>query len=210
VLLCKTSLYHCNYTYEDLFFIQVCSDPTPVHCNTVQGKMLSPLLTAALQDRLAAGLYHCNYTYEDWLFIKCAVTQHQCTATLFRAKCCPHCSLLLCKTSLYHCNYTYEDLFFIQVCSDPTPAHCNTVQGKIQSPLLRAALQDRLAAGLCHCNYTCGDLLFTQVCSDPTPMHCNTAFGKMKPPLLSAALQNSRFVSVQLHPWRLALHTGVQ
>ena len=63
-------LYHCNYAYEDLLFIQVCSDPTPVHCNTVQGRMLSPLLCAALQDRLAAGLHHCNYTYEDLLFIQ--------------------------------------------------------------------------------------------------------------------------------------------
>ena len=48
-------LYHCNYTCEDLLFVEVCSDPTPVHCNTVQGNMLSPLLSAALQDRLAAG-----------------------------------------------------------------------------------------------------------------------------------------------------------
>ena len=56
-------LYHCDYTYEDLLLMQVCSEPTPVHCNTVQGKMQCPQLSAALQDRLAAGMYHCNYTY---------------------------------------------------------------------------------------------------------------------------------------------------
>jgi len=37
-------LYHCNYPYEDLLFMQVCSDPTPVHCKTVQGKKQSVLL----------------------------------------------------------------------------------------------------------------------------------------------------------------------
>ena len=44
-----------QYTYGYLLFIQVCSIPTPVHCNTVEGKMQSPQLSAALQDRLAAG-----------------------------------------------------------------------------------------------------------------------------------------------------------
>ena len=53
-------LYHCNYAYEDLLFIQVCSDPTPGNCNTVQGKMQCPQLIAALQERLVAGLYDCN------------------------------------------------------------------------------------------------------------------------------------------------------
>ena len=43
------------HTYGYLLFIQVCSIPTPVHCNTVEGKMQSPQLSAALQDRLAAG-----------------------------------------------------------------------------------------------------------------------------------------------------------
>ena len=53
-------LYHCNYTYEDLLFIQVCSEPATVHCTTVQGKVLCPQLIAALQERLVAVLYHCN------------------------------------------------------------------------------------------------------------------------------------------------------
>ena len=74
-------LYHSNYTYEDLLFIQVCSDPTPVHCNTVQGKMQSPLLSAALQDRLAAGLYHSNYTYE--------FCPEQCCSALVLGHCTP-------------------------------------------------------------------------------------------------------------------------
>ncbi|DBB03001.1 TPA: hypothetical protein ACH3X1_013589, partial [Trebouxia sp. C0004] len=52
------SLCHWSHTCGELLFIQVCSDPTPVHCSTVQGKMQSPLIITALQDRLASGLYH--------------------------------------------------------------------------------------------------------------------------------------------------------
>jgi len=63
-------LCHGSYTYEDLLFIQVCSDPPPNNCNTGFGKSHSPLLSAALQNTLAAGLCHCNYICEDLLFIQ--------------------------------------------------------------------------------------------------------------------------------------------
>ena len=68
--------------------------------------------------------------------------------------------------------------------------HCYCMLGKLQSPLLGIALQNRLFAGLCHCNDTHGHLLFIQVCSDPTPMHCNTGQGKLYSPVLSVVLQN--------------------
>ena len=59
VLLCKTvsqqALCYCKYTYEGLLLIQVCSDPTPVHCSTGFGRMHSPLSSAALQNTLTAG-----------------------------------------------------------------------------------------------------------------------------------------------------------
>ncbi len=222
VLLCKTdsqqAVFHCKYTYGDLVFIQVCSDPAPMHCNTVFGKRHSPLFSAALQNRLTAGsvslqihlwrfalrtdvqgrstnaLQHCfwqkafptaqccsakqthsrqcftaNTPMEIWPSYRCAVTQHQRTAALFRAKCSPHCSVLLCKTgsqqAVCHCSYTYGDLLFIQMCSDPTPVHCMTVFGKRHSPLFSAAVQNRFTAGS---------------------------------------------LSLQLHLWRFALHTGVQ
>ncbi|DBB02770.1 TPA: hypothetical protein ACH3X1_013607 [Trebouxia sp. C0004] len=82
---------------------------------------------------------------------RCAVTQHKCSAALFRAKCNPHCSVLLCndgsQQAVGHCRYTYGDLVYIQVCSDPAPMHCSKVQGKMQSPLCSAALQKRLTQG---------------------------------------------------------------
>ena len=125
---------------------------------------------------------------------RCAVTQHQCSAALLRAKCILHRPVLLCKTgsqhALCHCNYTYGGLLFKQVCSDSAPMLCSTGFGKMHSTLPSAALQNRVTAGMGHCNHTYGDLLFIQVCSDPTEMHCSTGQGKLHCPLLSAALQN--------------------
>jgi len=60
--------------------------------------MLFPLLKAAMQNRFIAGLCQCRYTHADLVFIQLCSDQHQCTATLFLAKCCSHCSKLLCKT----------------------------------------------------------------------------------------------------------------
>ncbi len=43
-------------THGDLFFIQVCSAATPMHCSTGQGKMRSVLISAALQKRLTGSM----------------------------------------------------------------------------------------------------------------------------------------------------------
>ena len=60
---------------------------------------------------------------------RCAVTQHKCSAALFRAKCNPHCSVLLCKTgsqqALCNCSKSYGVFLLIQVCSDPVQMQCN-------------------------------------------------------------------------------------
>ena len=148
----------------------MCSDPARKHCSEVQGTLESPLFKAALQNRLSVGsvslqihLWSCALSY------RCAVTQNQCTAALFRAKWSPHCSVLLHKTgsqqAVYPCSYTYGNVLFIQVCSDPAQMRCSKVQGKLESPLFSTALQNRLSAGS---------------------------------------------VSLRLHLWRCALHTGVQ
>ena len=66
---------------------------------------------------------------------------------------------------------------------------------------------------VCHCSYTYGDLLFVQLCSPLATKHCSKVQGKMHFPLFCAALQNrltAGSVPLQLHLWRLALHTGVQ
>jgi len=91
--------------------------------------------------------------------------------------------VLLCKAGSQAgvtANMTCEDWLFMQVCSDPTPMHCNTIQGKMHSPVLNAALQKRLTAGLFHCKLTNEDLLFRGVSSDSATVHCNTVQGKMQ------------------------------
>ena len=60
---------HCNNTYGDLLFVQVCSEPTKMQCSAGLSKMHSPLFSDALQNRLAAGFCHCNCIYGDLLVI---------------------------------------------------------------------------------------------------------------------------------------------
>ncbi len=154
---------------------------------------------------------HCSYTYGNFCYsYRCAVTQHKWSAALFRAKCNPHCSVLLCKTgsqqAVFHCSYTYANLLFVQVCSDATPMHCSSVQGKMQSPLFNAGSE---SLQLHLWNF----LLFIQVCSHATQMHCSSVQGKKQSPLFSAALQNrltAGSVSLQLHLCKFAIRTGVQ
>ena len=114
------------------------------------------------------------------------MTQHQCTAARFRAKCSPHCSMLFCKTgsqqAVCHCTYTYGDLLFIQVCIETcrsyrcavTHTNCGLVAlpgAKCSSQFLVLLYKTGSQHALCHCKYTYGGWLFVQVCRDPTPMH---------------------------------------
>jgi len=109
-------LCQCQYTYEDLLFIQLCNDPTPVHCNTVLGKKRSPLASAAVQNRLPAGLCQCQYTYEDLLFMQlCSNPAPVLCNTVLGKKQSPLASAAVqhrLPTDLCHCKYTYEDLLF--------------------------------------------------------------------------------------------------
>ncbi len=63
----KAGLCHRNYTYGDLLRIQVCSEPTELHCSTGLGKMQSPLFSSALQNRLTAGLFKRPALCDGWV-----------------------------------------------------------------------------------------------------------------------------------------------
>ena len=150
LLLCNEAslqaVFHCRCTYGDLLFIQLCSDPAPIQCSRVQGQNAVPTVQCC-----SAMKGHCRQCFiavrpmEICCTYRCAVTQHKCSAALFRAKCTPHCSVLLCNEAslqaVCHCRCTYGDLLFIQLCSDPAPIQCSKVQGKLQSPLFSASLQ---------------------------------------------------------------------
>ncbi len=131
---------------------------------------------------------------------RCAVTQQQSTAALFRAQCNPLYSVLLCKTG------SQQAVTKHKCPSAVFRAKCTT-----QCSVLLCKTGSQQA--VCHCSYTYGDWLFIQVYSDPATKHCSTAQGKMQFPLFSVALQNrltAGSVSLQLHLRTFALHTGVQ
>ena len=128
MLLCKTgsqqAVCHCSYTYGDLLFIQVCSDPTQSTAARFRAKCSLYCSVLLCKTGWQQAVCHCSYTYGDLLFIQVCSDPTESTAARFRAKCSLYCSVLLCKTgsqqAVCHCSYTYGDLLFIQVCSDPT------------------------------------------------------------------------------------------
>ncbi len=93
---------HCNYTYGDLVFMQVCSDARPMHCSSGQDKIASLLFSTATRNRLTAALWHCKHTSGDLLSIQVCSDLTQCTAALVSAKQLPCFSVLLCKTGSQH------------------------------------------------------------------------------------------------------------
>ena len=142
------SSYRCAVTQHQctaILFLAKCNPPCSVLLCKTGSQQACVSATTPMEICFP---YRCAVSQQ-----KCTATlfQHTCSATLFRAKCNPHCSVLLCKRgsqqAVCQCNYTYGDVHFIQVCSDPAPVHCNTVSGKMQSPLFSAALQKRLTAG---------------------------------------------------------------
>ena len=149
---------------------------------------------------------------------RCAVAQQQCKDThCFWQSAIAPCSVLLCKRGWQQACATANTPMEIgssdRCAVAQQQSSATLLLAKCNCPLLGAAVQNRLTAGLCHCNYTYGDWLFRQVCSGPTAEQCHTAFGKVQLPparCCGAKQADSRLVPLQLHLWRLALQTGVQ
>ena len=146
------------------------------------------------------------------------MTQHQCTAARFRAKCSPHCSMLFCKTgsqqAVCHCTYTYGDLLFIQVYSDQATKHCSKVQGKNAVSTVQCCFAKQAGSRQSVTAVTPMEICSSYRCTVTKQQSTAARFrAKMQFPLFSVALQNrlaAGSLSLQLHLWRLALHTGVQ
>jgi len=73
----------------------VCSATTAIHCSTGQGKLHSPLFSAACKTCSQLACVTAIAPEEICSSYRCAVTQQQCTAALGRANCIPRCSVLL-------------------------------------------------------------------------------------------------------------------
>ena len=67
---------------------------------------------------------------------------------------------------------------------------CNTSFAKKQSPLSKAAVQNKLSAGFCKISYTYKDLLFIQLCSESRTLHCSRVLGNKQSTLSKAAVHN--------------------
>ena len=76
-----------SYSYADLLFIQVCSESAQMHCSTAQGKIELPSVQCCSAKQ--AHSLHCVTVVtamQTCSSYRCAVNQHRCTAALPRAK----------------------------------------------------------------------------------------------------------------------------
>ena len=149
---------HCRsiqgtFTYKHT---QVCSDPTLMQCNALFGKTIGSALQKQADSSLANTCKDigCSYRYYFW---QNAVPNAQGS------------SAKQADSSLVSLELHLTS-FVVQTC-----VQCNTVFGKKDFQLLRAALQNRLT-GLCHWNHIWENLLFIRVCSDPATMQCSIGF----------------------------------
>ena len=154
----------------------------------------------------------CFLSLETCSSYKCAVTQHQCTAALLRAKCTPqqcilNCFVLLGKTSSQHACFTADTA--VKICSSYRCAMSQHQRSaalpkrKAHFQLSCAAGHNRLTACLCNCYYIYEALLFIHVCSDPTPMLSSTAQGKVHSQLSNAAGLSRLTCCIASTPWKI-------
>ena len=195
----------------------VCSNPTAVQCHTALAKCSCPLLSAAVQSRLTAGLYHCKYIYGYLILIqvctgRTAVQGHTAFGKVQlppAQRCCAKQADSRLVPLQIH---LWRLAFQTGVCSSPTAVQCHTALAKCSCPLLSAAVQSRLTAGLYHCKYIYGYLILIQVCTGRTAVQGHTAFGKVQLPPAQrccAKQADSRLVPLQIHLRRFAFQTGV-
>ena len=186
-----------------------CSGVKSLH----KGNLHCPMLLCKTGSQQA--VCRCSYTYENVLLIQ--VCSHPSPMHCSKVQQSPLLTVALqdrlknrqCVTALTP----------MEMCSS---YRCAVTQPQCTAARFRAICSPHCSVLLCktgsqqavrHCIYTYGDVLFIQVCSVPAPMHCSKVQGQMQFPLFSAALQNrltAGSVSLHLHLWRIALHTGVQ
>ena len=181
-----------------------------MRCSTALGRMLFPLFSAALQNRLKAGLCHCNYTYGDLLCIQVCSEAAQM-----------HCSTGFCKmqsplfsnalqnrltAGMCHCNYTYGAFIFVQVCSVPTAALVFATYNPHYSVLLcKTGSQQACVTAI-----TSKEIWSSYRCAVSQLQHWFLQDAIPTIQCCSAKQAHSRLVPPQSTLWRFALHTGVQ
>jgi len=187
-------------------------------CSSVQGKMQSPLFSAALQSRLTAG--SASLQSHLWSFALHTGVQGASTNAVqlcSRQNAVP--TVQCCSAKQAHSRQCVTAITPMEFCSS---YRCKVSQHKCSAALLKANCNPHCSVllcktgsrqAVCHCNHSYGVLLFIQVCREPAQMQCSSAQGKMQSPLFSVALQSrltAGSVSLQSLLWSFALHTGVK
>ena len=139
VLLCQPAdsslvplLCHCLFTPMKIPTAYSVHSPYTSALLQCLGLTACLVILCCCANQLTAALCHCLFTpMKIHTAYRCAFTIHQCTAAVFRVKCLPWSSVLLCQpadSSLVPLlSYTYEDPHCIQVCIHHTPVHCCSV-----------------------------------------------------------------------------------
>ena len=205
-------LCHCNHTYGNLLFMQVCSEPTDMHCSTDLCKKHSPLFFCKTGSQQAC--VTAITPMEIRSSCRCAGSLQNCTAALVWAKSILHCSVVLCKTgSQQACVTAITPMEIRSSCRcagslhNCTAAlvwakcilHCSVVLCKTGSQqVCVTAITPMEICSSCRCAVSQQKCTAALICAKNIP-HCS-----------SAKQAHSRLVSLQLHLWRFALHAGVQ
>ena len=157
----------------------MCNHQTPVQCSNLQGKMHALLLCAAVQTGwqqfCATAFTPIKFEYPH----RCAITKHQGSAALFRAKCMPCCSVLLCK----------------QAGSSVSPMHLHLSNFAIHTNIAITKHQCSAAIFRAKCMPCCSVLLCKQAGSGVVSLHLHlsslTTHTDVQSPTTSAVQQSS-------------------
>ena len=145
-------LGHCKYTYGDLLSVQVCSDPTAVQCHTALEQLPPAQCCCAKQADSRLGPLQIHL----WTFAvttgmqwpKTSAVPH-CSWQLLPAQCCCAKQADSRLGPLQIHLWTFAVTTGMQWPKTSAVPHCSW-----QLPLLSAAVQNKLTAGLGHCKYT--------------------------------------------------------
>ena len=161
----------CSYACGHLLFMQVCRTTT----NALQdwsGQTLFPTVQCCsaqkAHSRLDSPRLHL-WTFVD-LSYRCAVTQHQGTATLVKANCIPDSSVLLCKTGSQQACVTASAP--IDICCS---YRCAVTQHQC---IAQCCFAKQVHSRHCVPAITLLDMCCSYRCKDPTPIHCSTGLAK--------------------------------
>ena len=173
MLLCKTgsqlALCHCSYSYADLLFIRVCSEPALMHCSTAQSKVELPSVQCC-SAKQAHSLHFVTVVTPMQFFLHTGVQWTSTNALQPSPEQNELTSVQCCSAKQAHSLHCVTVVTAMQTCSSYRCAvnqhRCTAAlpREKLSSPVFSAALQNRVTAcTLSLCLHLCRFALHTGV-----------------------------------------------